>query len=96
MAGLNRLCKLYGGLTAKGADGKEVRYVYDYAADKAVLDTEMPFGSARHAASERAKYLQHPPRNALQCAARACPGCAVCSKPPNDRLTRPRASAGRG
>lgn len=83
MAGLKRLCKLYGGMTVKGVDGKEVRYVYDYAADKAVPETQMPFGSERHAASELAKYLRNRPRNALQCAARACPGCPVCSETPN-------------
>lgn len=79
MAGLRNVCKLLGAMTVKGADGKEVRYVWDYLNDKPVEESQMPFGSERHAMSERAKWLINPPRNALQCAARACPGCTVCA-----------------
>lgn len=49
MAGLARICKLHGSIRING-----VRWVWDYAADKAVLETEMPMGSPRHAESERA------------------------------------------
>lgn len=83
MSGLRRLCKALGGITVTGSDGKKVRHVWDYAADKPVTEQEMPFGSERHAASERAKYLLHPPRNALQCAARGCDGCDVCRTNPD-------------
>lgn len=78
MAGLRRICKAMGGMTIT-ANGKTVHYVWDYVADEPVRCEEMPVGSERHKASERAKYLQNPPRNALQCAARACPGCTVCT-----------------
>ncbi len=81
MAGLRKLCKLYGSLVVKDEKGAAVRYVWDYASDKPTREEEMPFGSERHAASERAKWLQHPPRNRLQCAARGCDGCAVCAPP---------------
>lgn len=84
MGGLRRICKLLGSMTAIDAAGKKVEYVWDYVADKPVTKAEMPFGSERHKLSERAKYLLHPPRNALQCAARACDGCIVC-KPATPR-----------
>lgn len=57
MAGLRKICKLYGKMTVKSKDGKEVRYVWDYAADEPVQEHEMPPGSERHAASERAKWM---------------------------------------
>jgi hypothetical protein len=55
MAGLRKLCKIFGGVTVTGDDGKTIKYVWDYAADKPATEAEMPFGSKRHAASERAK-----------------------------------------
>lgn len=58
MAGLRRLCKALGGMTVIGNDGARIDYVWDYVADEPVRKEEMPFGSARHAASERAKYMQ--------------------------------------
>ena len=48
MAGLARICFYYGSMKVN-----DLTYVYDYVADKPVLDSEMPFGSERHAASER-------------------------------------------
>ncbi len=51
MGGLARICKLYGRIQVQG-----VTHVWDYANDCAVLESEMPFGSKRHKASERAKY----------------------------------------
>lgn len=80
MAGLARLCKQFGSMKIG-----DTTMLWDYVADKAVPEAEMPFGSERHKLSERARWLQNPPRNALQCAARACPGCNVCSKTPNVR-----------
>lgn len=90
-AGLRRVLKLTGGMTVSSG-GKTVKYVWDYAADKPALEADMPFGSERHKLSERAKWLQNPPRTALQCAARACPGCTVCSETPNDEVEPPRAA----
>ena len=52
MAGLARIAKMYGGIVINGK-----KYVWDYVADKAVPESEMPFGSDRHKASEKAKYL---------------------------------------
>jgi len=52
MAGLARIAKMYGGITVCG-----VKYVWDYAQDKAVLENGMPAGSERHVLSERAKWL---------------------------------------
>lgn len=56
MAGLARICKMYGSMVVKGNDGKKITWVWDYANDKPVPESEMPFGSERHKASERAKY----------------------------------------
>lgn len=53
MGGLARLAKQCGEITING-----VRYVWDYSADKAVPAAEMPVGSERHKASERAKWLK--------------------------------------
>ena len=55
MAGLARICKMYGGMTV--SDGKHtIKYVWDHVADKAVPETEMPLGSERWRASERKKW----------------------------------------
>lgn len=48
MSGLARICKAYGAMVINGK-----RYVWDYVADEAVPESEMPFGSERHKASER-------------------------------------------
>ena len=50
MSGLRRIAKLYGGIVLGGK-----KYAWDYARDEAVPEAEMPFGSDRHRASERAK-----------------------------------------
>lgn len=52
MAGLRKICKLYGAMTIQG-----VRWVWDYANDEPVRESEMKPGSERHRASERAKWL---------------------------------------
>lgn len=51
MAGLRTIARAYGGIVING-----VSFVWDYVADEAVRETEMPFGSERHKASERAKF----------------------------------------
>jgi hypothetical protein len=56
MGGLARICKSIGAIKVTGDDGKTVRYVWDYAADAAVPENEMPMGSERWRASERAKW----------------------------------------
>lgn len=56
MAGLQRICKMFGGLNAVDKNGNRVEYVWDYVADIAVLKSEMPEGSERWQASERKKY----------------------------------------
>ena len=54
--GLARICKLYGRMKATGADGKSIMWVWDFVADKAVHESEMPEGSDRWKASERARW----------------------------------------
>lgn len=88
-SGLMKVCKIMGGITVRIGD-EPVKYVYDYAADKPVLESDMPLCSERHKLSERAKWLRNPPSNALQCAARACPGSDVCRDPPNADITSKR------
>lgn len=56
MGGLARICKVYGGLKVIVED-KTVEWVWDYAQDKAVKREDMPVGSERHKASERAKWM---------------------------------------
>lgn len=56
--GLQRVCKLIGGLRINGK-----LFVWDYAADVAVPEDEMPHGSERWKASERAKYQTAKPVN---------------------------------
>ncbi|MBS1982837.1 MAG: hypothetical protein JST16_01590 [Bdellovibrionales bacterium] len=51
MAGLARICKMYGGMEINGK-----KYVWDYARDEAVPEDEMPTGSERHRDSEKAKF----------------------------------------
>lgn len=72
MSGLKRICKMFGGMTAVGRDGKRVDYVWDYAADAPVLKEEMPPGSARHAESERAKWTR-----CRKCGGEMRPGIAM-------------------
>lgn len=53
MAGLKNILKMYGKTTVNG-----VVWLYDYANDEAVKESDMPQGSERHKASEKAKYEQ--------------------------------------
>ena len=45
MAGLARICRMYGGMEINGK-----KYVWDYARDEAVPEDEMPNGSERRRA----------------------------------------------
>jgi hypothetical protein len=54
MAGLARLCKIYGSIKFKDKDGNEIVWLYDYANDKPRLKTEMT--KEEIAASEKAKW----------------------------------------
>lgn len=56
MTGLRKICKLYGGMIVTGNNGKTIRYVWDYANDEPVPESQMPFGSDRHKASELARW----------------------------------------
>ena len=41
MAGLARICKMYGSLEVSDGNGKKVTWLWDYANDKPRLKTEM-------------------------------------------------------
>lgn len=56
MSGLAKICKKYGGMVTTDNDGKQTKWLYDYASDKAVHEDEMPFGSDRWRVSEKAKW----------------------------------------
>ena len=51
MGGLARICKAHGSMKIQGK-----MWVWDYVADKAVPEDEMPFGSARWKASEKKRW----------------------------------------
>lgn len=51
MGGLARICKRYGRMRINGT-----MMVWDYVADKAVPESEMPDGSERWKASERKRW----------------------------------------
>ena len=53
MAGLARIAKAYGGMIINGKC-----FVWDYVADKAVPEDEMPEGSERWKASESKRWEQ--------------------------------------
>lgn len=52
------ICKLYGGLTVTGKDGKRVVYVWDHAADEPVTLEEWNRrkADAKHREAERRKW----------------------------------------
>lgn len=56
MSGLARICKIYGSMKVRGADGKEVTWLWDYANDKPRLKTEMTKDEI--AASNKAKSMK--------------------------------------
>lgn len=51
MGGLAKICRAYGSMTINGE-----RMVWDYAANKAVRESDMPHGSDRWKASERVRW----------------------------------------
>lgn len=53
MAGLARICKMYGSMVINGK-----KWVWDYAQDKAVPEEELKADKERFAASEKAKWQQ--------------------------------------
>ena len=55
MAGLAKLCKLYGSMKVTDAHGKTITWVWDYANDKPRLKSEMT--KEELMASEKAKWL---------------------------------------
>lgn len=56
MAGLARICKMYGSIKVSDANGKKVTWVWDYKNDKARLKSEMT--KEEISESEKAKYQQ--------------------------------------
>ena len=55
MAGLAKLCKMYGSMEVSDANGKKVTWLWDYANDKARLKTQMTEDEIM--ASEKAKWM---------------------------------------
>lgn len=53
LTGLQRLCKAFGSMQMG-----DTLMVWDYVKDVAVTEKEMPYGSKRWKASERAKYKE--------------------------------------
>lgn len=51
MSGLQRICKMYGGMIMKDKDGKEVEWAWDYVNEKPRIKKEID-------ASEKEKYRQ--------------------------------------
>ncbi|WP_299071275.1 hypothetical protein [uncultured Paraglaciecola sp.] len=51
MAGLARICKMYGAMDINGN-----RFVWDYVANKAIPESDMPMGSERWKESEKVKW----------------------------------------
>lgn len=54
MAGLSKICKIYGSMDVTDKNGNKVKWVYDYANDKAVLKSEMT--KEQFTESEKAKW----------------------------------------
>jgi hypothetical protein len=56
MAGIARICKIYGSVEVKDSNGNKVIWLWDYANNKPRLKTEMTKDEI--AASEKAKWMQ--------------------------------------
>ena len=56
MGGLANICKRHGSMKVTDRSGKTITWLWDYASDKAVVSSDMPVGSERWKASERAKW----------------------------------------
>jgi hypothetical protein len=55
MAGLARICKMYGSMEVSGTNGKKVTWVWDYVNDKPRIKKEM--SKEEIMASEKAKWM---------------------------------------
>jgi hypothetical protein len=62
VAGLAKICKQLGGIRVRDRDGNAVDWVWDYATDAAVRSHDMPQGSERWKASERARWARNQPK----------------------------------
>ena len=51
LRGLQKICRIYGGMKCGN-----IMYLWDYHNEEAVKETDMPEGSERWIASEKAKY----------------------------------------
>jgi len=58
LSGLRMICKHYGGMIFREANGKEVRYIWDYKRDMPVLESEMIADKKAYAESERLKWMR--------------------------------------
>ncbi len=58
LSGLQKVCKFYGSIQTTDNDGVTKTWIWDHIAGKAVLQSEMPVGSERHKASEKAKWAE--------------------------------------
>lgn len=56
MSGLVRVLRLHGAMTAIDKNGRKVEWLWDYANEVPVTKEDMPKGSERRAASERARW----------------------------------------
>jgi len=54
MGGLSKICKIYGAIQVQDSLGRQVKWVWDYANDKARLASEMTKEEIK--ASEKAKW----------------------------------------
>jgi hypothetical protein len=55
MGGLAKICKMYGSMEVRDANGKKVTWLWDYVNDKPRLKTEMTKDEIM--ASEKAKWM---------------------------------------
>lgn len=60
MAGLAKICKLYGSMTVSDDSGKKVVWLWDYAQDRPRVKSEM--SKEEIAASEKAKWTLSKPK----------------------------------
>lgn len=58
MAGLARICRLYGRIEVHDGKGGKQLWVWDYVKEEPVIAQDMPTGSERWKASEKAKWGQ--------------------------------------
>jgi len=54
MGGLAKICRIYGGISAKDSNGKTVKWLWDYVNERPRLETEMT--KEEISASEKEKW----------------------------------------